>query len=340
MSHHETLKTIIPKGTLIRCLGEPKQRTIFSDSYSRTSISSKRPQSIALIEGDLIAYEASNNFILHGGKTKELIDFQVLTMAKKSICITILLEGKLDFSYDHLNFSLNADQEKRAFIVNLTRPVSFRRTLYKNNSVSKLNIILPISWLQNRMQGNKSINEFISGHLANLELNLNQVILDLTSEIITLGSPNSLVAQIKIEALTQCLLLEVFKQLEESIYQVKTQDKVDHVEMVEAFDPILNKLITYIEANLEHDLAVESLAKFSAMSASRLQHKFKESLGLSVRNYIRRRRLYIAKQQLEVGIVTITEAAYNAGYKHPSNFTIAFKKVFGFPPQDITIKLG
>ncbi|KQB08598.1 hypothetical protein XV94_13605 [Vibrio metoecus] len=44
-------------------------------------------------------------------------------------------------------------------------------------------------------------------------------------------------------------------------------------------------------------------------------------------------RLQLARQQLERGLVSITEAAYEAGYLHPSNFTAAFKKAFGISPQ-------
>lgn len=96
--------------------------------------------------------------------------------------------------------------------------------------------------------------------------------------------------------------------------------------------------MSYIEANLDQALSVSHLAKFSAMSISSLQHKFKNSLGISVLSYIRRRRLNIAKQQLEAGLMSISEAAYNAGYRHPSNFTSAFKKAFGMPPQHLTLK--
>ncbi|QTG98088.1 helix-turn-helix transcriptional regulator, partial [Vibrio furnissii] len=66
---------------------------------------------------------------------------------------------------------------------------------------------------------------------------------------------------------------------------------------------------------------------------SNLQRRFKQQMGMTVANYVRQRRLNNARQQLERGYVTITEAAYEAGYHHPSNFTAAFKKAFGESPQ-------
>lgn len=339
-------KYTIPKGTLIRCTGDLKHKTIFSDSYSHSVVSVKGLQSLALIEGDLIAYKADNSFILHGGVTKDLVDFQVITTAQKSLCITILLEGKLDFGYDNLNFFLDASLNKRAVIVNLARPVSFRRTLYKNNNVSKLNIILPFNWVESRIRGNDNLSTFVTKHLANFEISLNADMLDLSFDILNLSSPSDFMQQMQLEVLTQRLLLTVFLQIDSSILSsvsasgFSSEEQIKSSDLMEdnSFDPVLDKLISYIESNLDIEMSVAHLADFSAMSTSSLQHKFKQVLGTSIRSYIRRRRLFIAKQQLELGLVTISKAAYNAGYRHPSNFTSAFKKTFGLPPQDIAIK--
>lgn len=332
------LKSTIPKGTFIRSFGALKNKKIFSDSYSQTAFSGKNMQSLLLIEGELINYEVSNNFILYGGTTTEQVDFQVVTMVKKSICITILLNGKLNFSYDNLNFSFNAEQKKRAVIVNLTRPVSFRRMLTKNNRVSKLNIILPVDWVESRIRSSDNLSTFTTDHLSNFELDLNSDILTLAFALIKLGPPSDFMGKMQVELLTQQLLLEVFKQLSDSVYFSKKKRDPKPLANKSLFDPTLDKLITYIETHLQQDISVADLADFTAMSLSNLQHKFKRALGTTLQGYIRRRRLDIAKQQLEVGLITITEAAYNAGYRYPSNFTSAFKKTFGFPPQNIIIK--
>jgi len=332
------LKQTLPKGTFIRTIGDLKQKTIFSDSHSNTCTTDKNKQSLALIEGDLISYQVNNNFILHGGKTKELVDFQVLATAKKSLCITILLAGKLDFGYDDLNFFYDATQQQRGVVVSLTKPVSFRRTLYKDNQVAKLNIILLHQWIEHRIRCDDNFSHFISQHLANFELQLTTEILYLTTNIIESSTPSTAIEQIHLESLTQQLLLKVLMQLNDAASVIKQLENTNLINESKGYDPVLDKLVSYIEANLYMDLSVSDLAKFSAMSISSLQHKFKSSLGISVLGYIRRRRLNIAKQQLEAGLMSISEAAYDAGYRHPSNFTSAFKKVFGIPPQDLIVK--
>ena len=333
-----TLKQTLLKGTLIRTIGGLKQKTIFSDSHSNANNTDKNKPSLALIEGDLISYQVDNSFILYGGKTKELVDFQVLTTAKKSLCITILLAGKLDFGYDDLNFLYDGEEQQRGVVVSLTRAVSFRRTLYKGNEVAKLNIILPHQWIEDRIRCNDNFSQFISQHLANFELKLTTEILALTTDIIKSSAPSTVIEQMNLESLTQQLLIQVFMQLNDATSVINQLESTRLVNESTGYDPVLNTLMSYIEANLSLELSVSHLAKFSAMSVSSLQHKFKSSLGISVLSYIRRRRLNIAKKQLEAGLITISEAAYNAGYRHPSNFTSAFKKVFGIPPQDLILK--
>ncbi len=332
------LKQTLPKGTFIRTIGDLKQKTIFSDSHSNAINRDKNKQSLALIEGDLISYQVDNNFILHGGKSKDLVDFQVLATAKKSLCITILLAGKLDFGYDDLNFFFDAAKQQRGVVVSLTRPVSFRRTLYKDNQVVKLNIILLHQWIEHRIRCNDNFSQFISQHLANFELKLTADILSLTTNIIKSSAPSTAIDQLQLESLTQQLLLKVLIQLNDTTCVINQVENTTLGNKSIGYDRVFDTLVSYIEANLAQDMTVSHLAQFSAMSVSSLQHKFKSTLGISVLGYIRRRRLNIAKQQLEAGSLTISEAAYNAGYRHPSNFTSAFKKVFGIPPQDLILK--
>lgn len=338
MKFEGKLKQTLPKGTFIRTMGSLKQKTIFSDSHSSASDASNNKQSLALIEGDLISYQVDNSFILQGGKTRELVDFQVLATAKKSLCITILLEGKLDFGYDDLNFLFDAADKQRGVVVSLTRPVSFRRTLYKDNQVAKLNIILPHQWIEQRIRSHDKFSQFISLHLANFELQLTPEILALTTNILKSSAPTKVVEQMQLESLTQQLLIQVFVQLNDTTSVINHLKDEGLTSKSSGYDPVLDKLVSYIESNLDLDMSVSHLADYAAMSISSLQHKFKNSLGISVLSYIRRRRLNIAKQQLEAGSMSISEAAYNAGYRHPSNFTSAFKKVFGIPPQDLMVK--
>ncbi|WP_375749573.1 helix-turn-helix transcriptional regulator [Vibrio sp. HN007] len=327
------LPSMFTKGSFTRRIEHDEKQIVVSDRNTQTS---------ALVEGDLISYQVTNGFALHGGVTKELINFEVISTAQKSLIVTILLEGKLDFGYDDLGFTFDAREKPVGVVVNLTKPASFRRKIHRDNKVAKLNIVLPIKWIKERGGLDNNVARFIETHLASFELELASSVLELTREIIHFSSASGLIEKMKLETMTQMLLLEIFKQLSEYTSPPRFEGSTTQINVALAesssyeasFERSLDELVTYIEANLEMNLTVADLADYSAMSLSSLQRKFKKMLGYSIQSYIRRRRLEIARQQLENGIITVTEAAYSAGYRHPSNFTNAYKKAFGHPPQD------
>ncbi|NOH95639.1 AraC family transcriptional regulator [Vibrio sp. 99-70-13A1] len=316
------------KSALIRWVEHQDRHTLMSD----TPMSKEE-----LLEGELINYKVNNSFSLHGGTSDELTDFQVISTAKKALIFVILLEGKLDFSYDDTRFVFDATDEPVGVVVNLTKPATFRRVIQKGNHVTKLNIVLPVEWVEERTQTDTNVGFFISQHIANFKLNLTGSVLKLTSEIILNSNPKENTGKINLESMTQKLISEIFSQISdcEDLKCIESEElnRVDLRARSNKNGYVMDSLVTFIEANLERELPAKELAQYAAMSESNLQRKFKAALGCSVRSYIRRRRLDIARQHLERGVATVTEAAYNAGYRHPSNFTIAFKKAFGYPPM-------
>lgn len=323
------------KGCGTHCIGEENHQTVLSDNYSRHLYSSKVSPPIALSEGQLFSYQINGGFHIQGGKTHELVDFQVLSTAQKSLMIVILLEGKLEFGYDSLNFKLDADHSAHGVLVSLNKPVSFHRQLYADNYVTKLNITLPFDWIEQRCGDNEPVHTFLKVHLAHFTLRLDERALAITQELLKLSSPINLIQKMQVESLTLALFIDLFKQLtEKQCLDTEYLDSVQNSHVKSHFDHRIDPLIAYIESHISEPISVQTLSDVSAMSASSLQRKFKDVLGCSVNSYIRRRRLEIAKQQLERGTISITEAAYSAGYRHPSNFTNAFKKHFGYPPTD------
>ena len=112
----------------------------------------------------------------------------------------------------------------------------------------------------------------------------------------------------------------------------------DHTAMVkEAFrsDPKLEEIIAYVNANLEKDLSLESIARQFYMSKSYLMHKFKEMTGYSAHKYIQQKRLIQAAELIRDG-VPVVEAGQRCGYGDYSAFLRAFKKLYGVNPSDIS----
>ena len=78
---------------------------------------------------------------------------------------------------------------------------------------------------------------------------------------------------------------------------------------------------------------IVALAGEFGMSVSKLRQDFFSAFGACIGNYIGRRRLDLGHELIERHGVSVSEAAYRAGYAHPANFTAAFRRRFGYPPS-------
>ncbi|MGF1730240.1 helix-turn-helix domain-containing protein [Photobacterium kasasachensis] len=282
----------------------------------------------SLAEGHFISYSYANAISLHGGNSTELTDSNIISTAPSTLIIIILLKGKLSFGFDDMEFDFDASQEPCAVVVNLAKPANFRRTLLENNQVAKLNISIQPNWIKDKISEDCPISDFIASHKTSFPIKLTEEMLELATEIIACHTPQSINNKLKLECLAHQLIGDVFEQLADMPKPPKSLAPPTDYTQIE-------DIVSYIETHLDQDLSLEQLAKTFSMSVSNLQRRFKHSLNLTIKGYIRYRRLEIAKQHLESGLIGITEAAYEAGYHHPSNFTNAFKRTFGVPPHAI-----
>lgn len=81
-------------------------------------------------------------------------------------------------------------------------------------------------------------------------------------------------------------------------------------------------------------MSLTNISHFLGMSSATLQRYAHEYLGMSLTQYLRKRRLDLANKALHQDGVSIMEAALLAGYNHSSNFTTAFKRQFGVSPAE------
>lgn len=95
----------------------------------------------------------------------------------------------------------------------------------------------------------------------------------------------------------------------------------------------LNRALAYVEAHLSDDLDVESVAKEAMYSPFALQRAFAIMTDMSLSEYIRRRRLSAAGQELRSPGARVIDVAYKYGYETPESFQKAFRRFHGVSPS-------
>ena len=96
----------------------------------------------------------------------------------------------------------------------------------------------------------------------------------------------------------------------------------------------LNKAMDYIEEHLADDLPLEAVAEHVGVSGYHFKTIFFYLTGMTLHEYIKRRRLAKANVDLLRG-KKVTDVAFTYGYQSMDGFARAFKKWSGFLPSEI-----
>ena len=91
----------------------------------------------------------------------------------------------------------------------------------------------------------------------------------------------------------------------------------------------VQRMQDYIEKNNTEEINLSDLARISMFSPWYSYRLFRDALGLTPTEYIRKYRLTQAAKELRGGNVKVIDAAYNAGFNNVDTFTRAFYREFG-----------
>ncbi|MEH7112840.1 AraC family transcriptional regulator [Neobacillus niacini] len=95
----------------------------------------------------------------------------------------------------------------------------------------------------------------------------------------------------------------------------------------------LQKALDYMEEHLLEQLSIETIAKQANMSEFHFQRIFSILTDIPVGEYLRRRRLTLAAQELSTTNCKIIDISLKYGYDTPESFTKAFRRQHGLSPS-------
>ncbi|MFN2746853.1 GyrI-like domain-containing protein [Bacillus sp. z60-18] len=96
----------------------------------------------------------------------------------------------------------------------------------------------------------------------------------------------------------------------------------------------MNEAMSYIEKHLADDIDIKKAAKLALCSEYHFKRMFSFLAGVSLSEYIRRRRLTLAAFELKDGGAKVIDVAVKYGYRSPDAFTRAFQKLHGITPTE------
>ncbi len=91
----------------------------------------------------------------------------------------------------------------------------------------------------------------------------------------------------------------------------------------------------YLRENLGEPVRLEGLARLANLSRYHFLRKFKNTFGSSPHVYLTRLRMSRAHDLLQKSNQKITTVAFECGYSQHSQFTMAFKRYFGYSPSAV-----
>lgn len=98
---------------------------------------------------------------------------------------------------------------------------------------------------------------------------------------------------------------------------------------------IIKETLAYIELNLDRPLSLQEVAEHFAYSKYYFQRLFKAVMGISLNQYVLRRRLNKSIALLTETNWSVTTIALDLAFSSPSSFSRAFKKEYGISASEL-----
>lgn len=110
-------------------------------------------------------------------------------------------------------------------------------------------------------------------------------------------------------------------------------EKIKAIKTQHNYPSPIRKCVSFIDVNLHSKITLDELSEISGLSKDYLSQLFKKTTGLTVTDYIMKKRLSSAKQLLDRD-VSISDTAYALGFCSESYFISCFKKKYRITPRE------
>jgi AraC family transcriptional regulator len=97
---------------------------------------------------------------------------------------------------------------------------------------------------------------------------------------------------------------------------------------------LLNRVIEYIEANLDREIALAALAQTAGYSRSHFLRMFRTATGHTPHHYVLQLRLKRAQEFMRLGRMSLIDIAAHSGFSSRDHMSRIFRQLLGVTPSE------
>jgi AraC-like DNA-binding protein len=284
-----------------------------------------------MLEGRCTFDQLGFEMQVHANDTLETKTANASFMVPPKLTVVVMLEGDLDATLDGQPLPMTAQRGPTGYLWFNRQPAQLERWIRAGQRVRKVTISVP---LQQPQEG--SVNSALHllaalptemQHMAFTEWQLTAQAIRRAEEILTTDAAASPLARLE-------LSIAALGIVQTALSHCKDCGKLAQLPMLSTRDAgRARQARDFILQHIDEMPSVDDVARRNGMSVSTLQRVFKRCFGMTVNEFVRTRRLEIARLSMIEDGVTVGEAAYQAGYSSAANFSTAFQRTFGYPPS-------
>lgn len=293
------------------------------------------PGDDAALRGRYQMARLRSGLMLHATDASDMHDLTTQLVHAEGVTISLFLDGMADVTLGDRRFLLGpaATGEIEGVMIARGEPDLFRRRGRQGMHVRKVNVSLPFDWLDGEgladVAGHSAVRALYRDHLSSARFRPSARLLALAEQVLRPPSHGALLNALHLESRVLEIAAEALGLLGQDPPEAAGASLLPREQrrMWEVHD--------FLEARLDDAFTLEDVARAAGMSANRLQRLFRAAFGMTVFEYVRRRKLERARQALQEEGLSVSEAAYRAGYNSSANFATAFRRAFGVSPKEM-----
>jgi AraC-like DNA-binding protein len=291
------------------------------------------------ILGRLENLRCHSGLFVHATDTVEAHDLETGWEKPPACSVVVMLEGELDAYLDDRRVHLGPAGQGGAtgHIWALVKPTRVTRRSRKGTRVRKVVITVPWDWIEEILKGlvlpNANLARFTRSHRAHVVWRPSARAVALAEQIVNSSQGGQVLAHMSVESRA----IEIVREALESIIAA-APEAGPSPPPTGPHSKAQSKAIAvrdHLRAHIEDNPSLKSMARDLGMSIGAMQGAFKAVYGRTIADYSRELRLQRAREAMERDGISVAQAAYEAGYSNPANFSTAFKRLFGLSPRDV-----